>query len=371
MGKREAIESVNAELREAVFTEDEVLQLIQSSKNQRSYYVEIAKLLDVETAVFLSQVEWRWIFNGEGREPFYKYIGNCANAREGDAWEDELGISKSKLERILAVVSTRVRGKKKAEELSSSGTTLDTLVVYYKPSKGAMVWYLNEKLFLKLRATLLRPIQQKGEMAISAKTENGHFGNLPSSILSEPNHNLSEQETGENLEKVDADDYFNSEKVFDAVAEAQRKAKQEEVKEKANKDTYKPSATFLDPRRKKMPLDFYLFPSTILEAEATGLDNDTVVEEEKKFKNYCTNLKPNTRAVDFQRLFIDWWLVNKKQHDKSSNRKDAGATRLEGLRDLADPDFARGIAEASLEELGESLERYYDSVYGSSDSETY
>ncbi len=359
MAKRD-LEALNQAMRDASGTVAEMRARVKANERKRCNYSELIPSLGIEAASLLTQVEYRW--RGEGSKPFYKFIDECVSARRYDSWAGELGFTKYMVEAALDKVGTRVRGAQKAQELLKSGTELCHLVVYYKPSSGAMQWYFNESLFLKLRDVIAmkdsKAFPEISEIRNSKNMDNGHFENSGLSS-SEQTHNKDIEQNAESL--------LQDETLWDtAVNDKKRKA----TLEKANKPKYTVPPKIVEDRKKGtvMPLDFSVDSSIMAEA-LEKYDNDTefVESEAVLYKHHYTNVKPNATMVDFQRGFIDWWLVkgdkirkaNELKYGKANTRKDAGAERLSRLKELATTDI---FGDQTFEELGRNL---YKARYGS------
>lgn len=363
MSKREKLEQVNEALRDASFTREQVMRIIRATQQKRCYYPELAPAVGIEAATFLTQMEWRWANNAS--EKFYKYIDECASCRKGDSWAAELGMTRHQVEAAIKKVATRVKSARVAQELLKTGTELCHIVVYHKPSKGAMVWYFNDRLFLKLRASLLLEtgdaFPEIQETAISGNVGNGHFVKNGNSYSEQTQNNKEEEE--QNLE-IDADALLNDDNGWDTARDEQKRKLN---KKKANTPTYKPAATLLENKTKgtTMPLDFSVSPSIMAIAIERYKDEEWVRGEERKFVNNYTNKNPTFTVVDWNMQFLNEWLVrgwnikleNEKKYGKSGTTKSAGAKRLERLEELATTDI---FGDTSFEDLGRSLlaERY-------------
>ena len=86
----------------------------------------------VEGSIFLQQVWYLWNING--RKPFYKYLSPCkAKAyREGDSWEENLGFVPKGARDAIATKITK--GVDKSEAYKTS------IVIYWTDS-NRMTWY--------------------------------------------------------------------------------------------------------------------------------------------------------------------------------------------------------------------------------------
>ncbi|MEM9775197.1 MAG: hypothetical protein AAF902_11500 [Chloroflexota bacterium] len=114
----------------------------------------------INGTILLQQVVYRWVKHG--RQPFYKFSAPCAQPayREGDSWQEELGMSRKELENA-----------KKKIAVSTKGELSDAALVSYWRDRYHKTWYaLNERLLIeKLGETY--PSNQQKNVGIQASLD--------------------------------------------------------------------------------------------------------------------------------------------------------------------------------------------------------
>lgn len=114
-----------------------VLRLIADDTLMISYRPRWNQITgSVDATIFLQQVIYRWIHNGQ--KPFYKFAAPCAHRfyRAGDSWQEELGFSRREFDSARRLVAAATKGQ----------IDPDALVSYWY-DRGRKTWYaLNERL---------------------------------------------------------------------------------------------------------------------------------------------------------------------------------------------------------------------------------
>ncbi len=105
----------------------------------------------INATILLQQIIYRWAKHG--RQPFYKFSAPCSQPayRQGDSWQEELGMSRKELENARRKIAISTQG-----ELSS------TALISYWRDRYHKTWYaLNESLLIDLLGKIYATNQQK------------------------------------------------------------------------------------------------------------------------------------------------------------------------------------------------------------------
>ena len=120
--------------------EVDLLALIADDQGMISYRPGWNKFTgSINATILLQQVIYRWVKHG--RQPFYKFSAPCSQPayREGDSWQEELGMSRKELENA-----------KKKIAVSTQGNLADSALVSYWRDRYHKTWYaLNEPLLVE------------------------------------------------------------------------------------------------------------------------------------------------------------------------------------------------------------------------------
>jgi hypothetical protein len=347
----------------------------RTSPNYRMYDVDVAEYFgDKNIAIFLHQLEFRWL--GQGKKVFYKYFDECDECRPTDSWAYELGLSVSKIHKMLKVIGTPAN-RKDIASLAKKGDTHNDLVFYKKVSRlHRTLWAFNIDLYNKIKI-----------IAKARRTENisAHPYAVPTGPPVQNMDVIYNKEYSKNIQREEKEKeiYKEKEKEVDMnfkqyqeqeeektpkELERERK-KREKILQKANKGSKSLIQQKMiedNTKGKLMPLDFSLSPAILLEAVEKYADIKWIKEQEQLYINYYTNVNPR-KMLDFQRNFIDGWLKKAKTIEKEREEKygTPESSRSERLRELAKES---AVSRAGTTDVRELARRLRDKRRGNGDN---
>ena len=137
----------------------DLLQMIADDRNRVSYHPKWNAITGgVTSSIFLQQAIYWWVRSQ--RRPFYKFNEPCGHRayKEGDSWQEELGLSRKELETARGRIATRTKGEINNQSLIS-----------YWVDADRKTWYVvNEPLLLE-RLTEIYPEPADNSVGVQEK----------------------------------------------------------------------------------------------------------------------------------------------------------------------------------------------------------
>lgn len=121
--------------------------LLAEDKQVVAYRPRLNKVIrSVEATILFQQIFHYWYYQGEGMEPFYKFIAPCGHSdyREGDSWTERLAMTRYSIEKALDIIATKItQGVSKNEAFEQ--TDIKHLVIWWTDSSKKSWFCINPK----------------------------------------------------------------------------------------------------------------------------------------------------------------------------------------------------------------------------------